>query len=208
MASQLVGELAGVDEERRPASLRTIAKESGAACGGTSAPRMLSAQATAWESETTSASARSLANLGTTRAASRSRLRRRARVGCRVTAPSGGAGRSGQIDRADWARAATSVAPTAAQALRSRSTLSAVCSQGRSRAGRRREVAVDPVGRAASFIRVEVNRSCRSGRAPEACSGRRRRTAAFSIITMAAPAEPVKPVSQASRSARIGTYSP
>ena len=108
----------------------TMAKASGSGVCATSAPRMLKVQATACGSDTTSASALSLAISARMRASLSSAASPAKRRSCSVTGPSGGAGRSVQIASIGLGSIGTSVAPAAAQALASFSAPSTVCSHG------------------------------------------------------------------------------
>ena len=104
-----------MNSDGRP-SRGTIANESGSGVCETSEPRMLKVQATACGSDTTSASALSLAISGRMVASLVSAASPAKRMSCSVTGPSGGAGRSVQNSSIGLGSIATSVAPALAQA--------------------------------------------------------------------------------------------
>src|SRR5437016_11998624 len=111
-------------------SFGTSAYDKGSGVCATSAPRMLKVQATACESDSTSASTPSLpisCRISSSFFVSASPANC---VPCTVTGASGGGGRSVQIASTGLVSTATSSAPALAQAAVSRSAAAAVCSQG------------------------------------------------------------------------------
>ena len=205
-----VGQLSPVDDRAsaRP-RVGTSAKASGSGVWLTSEPRMLKSQATACGSLTHQRVALAFASAACDAAELVAPPPRPAALrACRLTAPSGGGGRSAQIASIGLARRrrgrrrppsrrgrSARRRPACAARGRSRAWLAAV-RFSRSRRSRRRR----------SGARAE-RRRCRPARAPGSCSARRRRSPPGRPARSRAPAEPVKPVSQASRSAPVGTYS-
>src|SRR5271168_4038306 len=169
---------------------------------------MLKVHATAWLSDSTSASALSFVISASIRFSLSASGSPENVWPCRLTGASGSAGRSLQTASTGLVSTATSSAPALAQAELSFSAAAVVCSQGskprRSPAARCCVSQVSGGGSISDSTAQALVSTCLA-----ACSVYRpsTKTAASRASTTAIPAEPVKPVSQASRSSDGGTYS-
>ena len=188
----------------------TIANASATGLCATSAPRMLSNQATESGSVRITASSPSLRNVACSSAIFCSAALPAYFKGCGITAPCGAAGRSRpQIRSTGLAPSGLSLMPLGFSALTRSSIAAAVCSLGS-------KPTTPPAFRClASHSSSLACGICRTSKVrvstcAGACTTYRPSTkrAAAARPTTASPAEPEKPVSHLSRSAERGTYSP